>query len=89
MNGATIQQTAVVGNIPTNWIIVGADMKGDIFWRNCVTGEVGMWVMEGPQIALSFRDDLGRRGWPHPAARAESADVRFSLKAAVTADCEN
>ena len=30
---------------------MGADMKGDIFWRNTTTGEFAMWVMNGTTIA--------------------------------------
>ena len=51
MNGTSILQSAVVGNVSTSWVIAGADMNGDIFWRNTTTGEVGMWVMNGTQIA--------------------------------------
>ena len=53
MRGTTIQQTAVVGSVPVGWTIVGADMFGDIFWRNTKTGEVGMWVMAGVSITQS------------------------------------
>ena len=42
-NGTSILQSAVVGNVSTSWVIAGADMNGDIFWRNTTTGEVGMW----------------------------------------------
>jgi Big-like domain-containing protein/IPT/TIG domain-containing protein/putative Ig domain-containing protein/VCBS repeat protein len=51
MNGATIMQTATLGNVPLNWAILGADMKGEIFWRNLSTGDVGIWVMNGTTIA--------------------------------------
>ena len=51
MNGTTILQSAVLGNLPTSWAVAGADMKGDIFWRNTATGEVGMWVMNGTTVA--------------------------------------
>ena len=53
MKGTQIQQAAVIGNVPTNWTVVGADMHGDIFWRNTATGEVGMWVMAGAAVAQS------------------------------------
>ena len=53
MNGSTIASTAVIGNVPTNWVIVGADRKGDIVWRNITTGEVGMWVV----VRLPSRTD--------------------------------
>ena len=43
----------VVGQLPPNWIIVGSDMKGDIFLRNISSGDVGMWVMNGSHIAQS------------------------------------
>ena len=36
--------------MPPAWSVAGADNKGDIFWRNNTTGEVGMWVMNGTQI---------------------------------------
>jgi hypothetical protein len=41
----------ILGNVPNSWAVVGADMKGDIFWRNTATGEVGEWVMNGAQVA--------------------------------------
>jgi hypothetical protein len=53
MNGTTITSTAVVGQLPANWIVVGSDMKGDIFLRNTASGDVGMWVMSGSHIAQS------------------------------------
>jgi hypothetical protein len=53
MKGTTIQHAAVVGNVPVGWTIVGADMSGDIFWRNTTTGEVGMWVMAGTRITTT------------------------------------
>ena len=56
MNGTTIQ-TSTVGNVSTNWAIVGADMNGEIFWRNNVTGEVGIWVMNSSQVVQTV--DLG------------------------------
>ena len=53
MNGTQILQAGVVGQLPPNWIIVGSDMKGDIFLRNISSGDVGMWVMNGIHIAQS------------------------------------
>ena len=57
MNGTTITQSVVVGNVSTNWVVAGADMQGDIFWRNSATGEVGMWVMNGAKVSKTA--DLG------------------------------
>lgn len=57
MNGATISQSAVIGNVPASWVIAGADMNGEIFWRNTATGEVGVWMMSGTTIARTV--DLG------------------------------
>ena len=51
MNGTTILQSTLLGNVSNNWAIVGADLKGNIFWRNTTTGEVGLWVMMNAQIA--------------------------------------
>lgn len=53
MNATTLQQTAVIGNVSTNWIIAGADNHGDISWRNTMTGDVGVWKMNGTAIAQS------------------------------------
>ena len=51
MNGTQIlPNPGVVGQLPPNWIIVGSDMKGDIFLRNISNGDVGMWVMQGTQV---------------------------------------
>jgi hypothetical protein len=57
MNGTQVIQSAVVGNVPTSWAVAGADMLGDIFWRNSGTGDVGMWVMNGTKV--SSTTDLG------------------------------
>jgi len=51
MKGTTIQQAAVLGSVPNSWVVAGADIKGDIFWRNISTGEVAMWVMNGTTVA--------------------------------------
>jgi hypothetical protein len=53
MNGSTIASTTNLGNVPLTWSVVGADMKGDIVWRNTTTGEVGMWVVINGQVAQS------------------------------------
>ena len=50
MNGATVTQSANIGNVPTVWSVAGMDSKGDIFWYNSSTSEVGMWVMNGANI---------------------------------------
>ena len=69
MNGTAILQSAVVGNVSTSWVIAGADMYGDIFWRNSTTGEVGMWVMAGISVAQTVDFGVGaadldnRRHW--------------------------
>jgi hypothetical protein len=45
-----------VSKLPAGWIVVGADKKGVIFFRNTVTGEVGVWVMKGatPVQTMNF-----------------------------------
>ena len=54
MNGASIAQTSVLGNVPTNWAVVGqrsftGTADADILWRD-TAGDVGMWLMNGLQI---------------------------------------
>jgi hypothetical protein len=57
MNGTQVLSTKVLGNAPLSWVVAGADMKGDIFWRNLSTGEVGIWVVNG--TAISQTVDFG------------------------------
>ena len=50
MNGTQVVQTAVVGQLPANWTVVGSDMNGNIFLRNTATGDIGLWVMNGGHV---------------------------------------
>ncbi len=63
MNGTTTLQTITLGNLSTDWAVMGADMKGDIFWRNTITGEFGMWVMNGATVAQSVSFGLQPLNW--------------------------
>jgi hypothetical protein len=63
MNGSTVASTAILGNVPLTWSVVGADMRGDIVWRNTTTGEVGMWVMVGSQVAQSVNFGVVPLSW--------------------------
>ena len=65
MNGTQILpgQARVVGQLPANWIIVGSDMKGDIFLRNISSGDVGMWVMNGFHIVQSVNFGAVSLNW--------------------------
>jgi hypothetical protein len=54
MNGTSIAQSSTIGNVPTNWSIVGQrDLNGDgntdIIWRD-TSGNVGVWLMNGTSI---------------------------------------
>lgn len=55
MNGTSILQSSVLGNVPVIWSVVGqrdfnGDGKSDILWRD-TSGNVGIWLMNGGQIA--------------------------------------
>jgi FG-GAP-like repeat len=57
-NGAQVSSTASVGNIPTNWDVVGTsdfdgDGKSDIAWRDLNSGNVAIWLMNGAAIKSS------------------------------------
>jgi hypothetical protein len=57
MNGTSIAQTSVLGNMPTTWSIVGVrdingDGNADIIWRD-TSGNVGIWLMNGTQVQSS------------------------------------
>jgi Tannase and feruloyl esterase/FG-GAP-like repeat len=65
MNGPTISQTGVLGNVSAFWSVVGQrDFTGtgfvgsgnngdaDVLWRD-TAGDVGMWLMNGTQIESS------------------------------------
>jgi hypothetical protein len=54
MSGTSIQQAAVVANVPLSWTIVGqrdfnADGNTDILWRD-TSGNVGIWLMNGTGV---------------------------------------
>ena len=63
MNGTQFCRRADSGQMPSNWTVVGSDMKGDIFWRNTTTGEFAMWVMNGTTIAQSVSFGLQPLNW--------------------------
>jgi hypothetical protein len=51
MNGSAISQASVLGDVPSNWSIVGqrdfnGDGYADILWRDSV-GDVAIWLMNG------------------------------------------
>ena len=51
MNGSSISQASVLGNVPSNWSVVGqrdfnGDGNADMLWRD-TGGNVGMWLMNG------------------------------------------
>jgi hypothetical protein len=55
MNGTSVLKSAVLGNVPTNWSIVGQrDFNGDgisdVLWRD-TSGNVGVWLMNGTSIS--------------------------------------
>ena len=57
MNGAKIMQTQVLGNVGTNWFVIGQrDFTGsgntDVLWRD-TSGNVGIWVMNGTSLVSS------------------------------------
>ena len=55
MNGMSTLQAQVIGNVPSNWSIVGqrdfnGDGTADILWRD-TSGNLGVWFMSGSTIA--------------------------------------
>jgi len=61
MNGSTIASNSFVGSVSTAWSPVGVgskdfgdfngDGKADVLWRNTITGDLALWLMNGPTIA--------------------------------------
>jgi hypothetical protein len=54
MNGTAVGSAAGVGNLPTNWSVVGTgdfngDGFGDIMWRD-TAGDIAVWLMNGSTI---------------------------------------
>ena len=54
MNGSTVSQAPVLGNVSTNWSVIGqrqlnSSGYADVIWRN-TAGDVGVWLMNGSQI---------------------------------------
>lgn len=54
MNGSSIAQSKVLGNVATSWSIIGqrdfnGDGNADILWRD-TSGNVGIWLMNGTSI---------------------------------------
>ena len=57
MNGSSILQTSVLGNVPAVWAIVGqrsftGNADADVLWRD-TAGDVGFWLMNGTSITSS------------------------------------
>jgi FG-GAP-like repeat len=58
MNGSTMSQSTVLGNVQSTWSIVGqrdfnGDGNSDILWRDS-SGNVGIWLMNGTSIISSI-----------------------------------
>jgi tannase/feruloyl esterase len=59
MNGSQISSTLPLGKVPANWTVVGADGNGWIFFRNTVTGDVGLWLTNTLTGAVVQTIDFG------------------------------
>jgi hypothetical protein len=57
MNGSQITSTQFLATLPSGWVIAGTDRRAAIFFRNTVTGDVAVWVLQGTKIAQAV--DLG------------------------------
>src|ERR1039458_2613910 len=53
-----------VSKLPAGWIVVGADKKGVIFFRNTVTGDVGVWGCKGATPAQTMNFGVVPLTWP-------------------------
>jgi FG-GAP repeat len=54
MSGTQVASSTVIGNIPTNWTVVGTgdfngDGFGDILWRD-TSGNLAVWLMNGANV---------------------------------------
>ena len=85
MNGATIAQGSSLGNLPTNWSVVGSrDFNGDGAADILVAdtaGDVTMWLMDNGAIGTraSVSAMSVRRGrWSAPATLTATAGATFS-----------
>jgi hypothetical protein len=63
MNGSQISSTQMLGKLPANTSVVGADMNGWIFLRNTVTGDVGIWIVNGGTVAQTVDFGIVPLNW--------------------------
>jgi feruloyl esterase len=57
MNGTAITKASVLGNVPSNWSVIGqrdfnGDGSTDVLWRDSA-GNIGIWLMNGTAISKS------------------------------------
>jgi hypothetical protein len=59
MSSATVISSATLGNVPTNWTVVGTgdynhDGMSDILWRDNL-GNTSFWLMNGAMVDGGYR----------------------------------
>ena len=84
MNGSSIAQTKIFGNVPTTWSIVGqrdfnGDGNADILWRDN-SGNVGIWLMNGTRSSRPRSSATCRppRRLPQPSVSIPGAMAALS-----------
>ena len=72
-------------NVPLAWSVARMDHKGDIFWSNSTTGEVGMWTMQGTQITATVDFGVMPSNCRSPASATSMAMDRPTSYGAIPA----
>ena len=63
MNSEQVLSSGVLGNVPANWSVSGADLNGNIFWRDSTSGTVAVWAVFGLQVLQSYNFGAVPSNW--------------------------
>jgi hypothetical protein len=82
---SAISVSAGISNVTSDWKIVGTgdadgDGKADIFWRNSVTGENSLWLMDNRQFKGTIPlETVGDQNWVVAAIGDMNGDARADI----------